>query len=213
MARHSPAGPDPRPGHGGSSSARSRSPPWVTWASRMPPRPSDHPSRPRPWRQLQKMAHRHRLRRDQPDHHPGCTLATRRLPPWALDDRERAALGPGRDLRRGRLPGPLGTGPRAMASLRNPNIAAALRHNVSPPRAAEQVARLAVIPPATGCRAASRLANETVVTRGEPHPTCERGASPTGASRIVLTGVPLACHKQRSPAVSSGQSRSLQEGR
>jgi hypothetical protein len=82
----------------------------------------------------------------------------------------------------------------------------------SPPRAAEQAARLTVIRPATGCRAASQLANETLSTRGEPHRPASGEPSPTGASHIVPTGrVPPTCHKQRSPAVPSGHSRSHEE--
>ena len=46
-----------------------------------------------------------------------------------------------------------------------------------------------------------------------PHPTVELEPTPPGASILLLAAVPPACHKQRSLAVSSGQSRSLRQGR
>jgi hypothetical protein len=86
---------------------------------------------------------------------------------------------------------------------------------VSPPRAAEQAARPTVIRPACGCRAISRLANETVVTRGEPHPTCERGAVAASWERVVLAGratrLPQAAGHQRNPADNHGHSKSAAE--
>jgi hypothetical protein len=62
----------------------------------------------------------------------------------ALGDRERPALRPGRDLRRGRLPAAHGTGPQVMACLRNlvigalshagpVNLAAAVRQHARDP--------------------------------------------------------------------------------
>jgi hypothetical protein len=61
-------------------------------------------------------------------------------------------------------------------------------------------------------RALRALAREAVVTKDGPHPTGELEPSWPGGSLVVLTAVPPTCHKQRSPAVCSGQSRSLGEG-
>jgi hypothetical protein len=77
---------------------------------------------------------------------------------------------------------------------------------LSRPRAGSG-SRLAAAPP-------SRLANEAVVTVGGPHPGVELGGvAARPESIVVLAVVPPTCHKQRSRAVSGGQSRSLREGR
>jgi hypothetical protein len=59
----------------------------------------------------------------------------------------------------------------------------------------------------------SRLAHEAVVTEDGPHPAAE--LEPCGQVRApsFSPAVPPACHKQRSRAVCSGQSRSLEAGR
>jgi hypothetical protein len=61
-------------------------------------------------------------------------------------------------------------------------------------------------------RALWALAHEAVVTKDRPHPLAEREAVATGGASPFSPAVPPACHKQRSPAVSSGQPRSLTEG-
>jgi hypothetical protein len=63
-------------------------------------------------------------------------------------------------------------------------------------------------------RALRTLAHEAVVAGDGPHPLGQLGAVTVrcGASSFS-SAVPPACHKQRSPAVSSGQSRSLREAR
>jgi hypothetical protein len=62
-------------------------------------------------------------------------------------------------------------------------------------------------------RALRALANDAVVTRDGPHPAAELEPSPPGARSRLVPAVPPTCHKQRSPAVSSGQPRSLRRGR
>jgi hypothetical protein len=70
--------------------------------SRTPAGRPGHPQDLRPW---QAAADRGRLRGHQPHLRPGQPHPARRPHPGALGDRERPALRPGRDLRRGRLPG------------------------------------------------------------------------------------------------------------
>jgi len=47
-----------------------------------------------------------------------------------------------------------------------------------------------------------------VVTQDGPHPPVELGAAATWRTTSFWPAVPPVCHKQRSRAVSSGQSRS-----
>jgi hypothetical protein len=63
-------------------------------------------------------------------------------------------------------------------------------------------------------RALRALANEAVVTEDGPHPSGRAGAVAGTCERASFSpAVPPTCHKQRSPAVCSGQPRSLGEGR
>jgi hypothetical protein len=63
-------------------------------------------------------------------------------------------------------------------------------------------------------RTPSGLANDAVVAGDGPHPPDELGAVDREVRASSSSpAVPPACHKQRSPAVCSGQSRSLREGR
>ena len=59
----------------------------------------------------------------------------------------------------------------------------------------------------------SALAHDSVVTRGLPHSPTSWGRCSQVRASTFSPAVPPACHKQRSPAVSSGQSRSLEAGR
>jgi hypothetical protein len=62
-------------------------------------------------------------------------------------------------------------------------------------------------PPTEPPRALRALAHEPVVIKGRPHPSAGLGPSPPGTNHIVSSAVPPTCHKQRSRAVCSGQSR------
>jgi hypothetical protein len=63
-------------------------------------------------------------------------------------------------------------------------------------------------------RALQALIHEAVVTEDGPHPRAELGSRRLQVPASSFSpAVPPACHKQRAPAVSSGQSRSIQGGR
>jgi hypothetical protein len=96
-------------GHGRVELPPSRPSPSTTSASRTPPRSSRSPADPQPADQA--VADRDHLCDHQPQPRPGQPGPARRPPPRALDDRERPALGPGCDLRRGRLPATAPTAP------------------------------------------------------------------------------------------------------
>jgi len=65
-----------------------------------------------------------------------------------------------------------------------------------------------------GCREPSRLLPaRRWITEDGPHPPNELGAAAMCERSSFSPAVPPTCHKQRSPAVHSGQSRSLREGR
>jgi hypothetical protein len=58
-------------------------------------------------------------------------------------------------------------------------------------------------------RALRTLAHEAVVTDKGPHPLADLEPSPPSGSVVILAAVPPTCHKQRSRAVTSGQSPTL----
>jgi hypothetical protein len=61
-------------------------------------------------------------------------------------------------------------------------------------------------------RALRALATRRTVTEDRPHPVVKLEPAPPGEPSSSSLAVPPTCHKQRSPAVSRGQPRSLRGG-
>jgi hypothetical protein len=113
------------------SSAACRSPRSLAWISPRHPGDPHHPQCPLPPQPA--VAHRHGLRHHQPHRRPGTPCPPGRLDPRALGHRERPALDPGCDLRRGQLPGPqrhrpTSDGQPAQPRHRHPSAAGSPQH-------------------------------------------------------------------------------------